>query len=121
MKCIKYCVALLGLLMGTSSCDSFFDKPTNVQDLDYVFGNGSTTLSWLAHGYSLIPSPLMMTLTSSVDYAPDWWEFSSPYELISDEADINDNRDCYKAYRITRGDWSVPVRALARSGSRSTG
>lgn len=107
MKCIKYCVALLGLLMGTSSCDSFFDKPTNVQDLDYVFGNGSTTLSWLAHGYSLIPSPLMMTLTSSVDYAPDWWEFSSPYELISDEADINDNRDCYKAYRITRGDWSV--------------
>lgn len=107
MKCLKYCVALLGLLMGTSSCDSFFDKPTNVQDLDYVFGNGSTTLSWLAHGYSLIPSPLMMTLTSSVDYAPDWWEFSSPYELISDEADINDNRDCYKAYRITRGDWSV--------------
>ena len=57
MKCIKYCVALLGLLMGTSSCDSFFDKPTNVQDLDYVFGNGSTTLSWLAHGYSLIPEP----------------------------------------------------------------
>lgn len=88
-------VALIAL--GAVSC-SFFEQPTNVRDLDYVFSRGEETRQWLTRSYAFLPDPF-------VCWKSTWNEFY-PYIAMSDEADMGLVLDDTHSYKIDLGDWN---------------
>lgn len=80
-----------------ASC-SFFEQPTNVRDLDYVFSRGDETRQWLTRSYAFLPDPF-------VCWRSTWNEYY-PYIAMSDEADMSIDMDGLNAYKIDLGDWN---------------
>lgn len=95
------------LAFSLFSCDSHFSEPTNVRDLNYTFSNGSAVMAWLADSYNYMPNSFFCTLTATVDYAENDWKWSNAYIMMSDEADLNTTRECYKSFRMNLGDWNA--------------
>lgn len=95
------------LAFSLMSCDSHFSEPTNVRDLNYTFSNGSAVMAWLADSYNYMPNSFFCTLTATVDYAANEWKWSNAYITMSDEADLNTTRECYKSFRMNLGDWNA--------------
>ena len=95
-KQIKKIVYIISCFLVTSC--NFFEEPTNIRDLDYVFNNGEATREWLSRAYSFIPDPM-------VSWRSGWNQYN-PYISMSDECDMGiDLAEC-KSYRINLGDWN---------------
>ena len=90
-------ILVYALAVCAASC-SFFEQPTNVRDLDYVFSRGDETRQWLTRSYSFMPDPF-------VCWRSTWNEYY-PYIAMSDEADMSIDMDELNAYKIDLGDWN---------------
>lgn len=80
-----------------TSC-SFFEEPTNIRDLDYVFSNGTATREWLSRAYSFIPDPMVAWRSG--------WNQYYPYISMADECDMGLDMEETKSYKINLGDWN---------------
>lgn len=96
MKLIKGII--IGLSVCATSACNFFEEPTNVRDLDYVFNNGIEVRKWISRSYGFIPDPM-------TNFRSGWDQYY-PWATMADECDMGNHNAENLSYRINMGDWN---------------